>query len=781
VARAASGKNKREANPESPTTKDQRTFPVLGSLVLGPCSRVIIVRPVPAEVVPPHDLLTPLKEVFGYPSFRPLQEDIMRDALAGRDVFALLPTGGGKSLCFQLPALVRPGLTVVISPLIALMKDQVDALQANGVAATHLNSTLSDAERSTRWRGLNAREFKLLYVAPERLMVGTMLDDLNRWGVNLIAVDEAHCISEWGHDFRPEYRQLRSLRDRMPDLPFMALTATATERVRADIIGQLHLREPSVYVASFNRPNLTYRVVPKSGGYRQVLDFLRERSKESGVIYCASRAGAENLAAKLVRDGIRAAPYHAGMEKDDRSASQEKFLRDEVRVVCATTAFGMGINKPNVRFVLHYDLPKNIEGYYQETGRAGRDGLPSECLLLFSPGDVVKQSRFIDEKTDENGRRIARAQLQTMTHYAECPECRRVLLLDYFGEEFSAEGCGACDNCLAPRSTYNGTVPAQKLMSCVFRIRQKGGFTVGLNHVVAVLTGSESEKVRQWGHDQLTTYGIGREHSRDEWGAIARELMRLGYLAQSTGQFPTVDVTAEGMAALKDRRKITLTRPPQPSARRAERAGEIACDELLFDTLRQLRKQLADAQGLPAYIVFGDNTLRLMARQYPTTEGELRRVSGVGDAKWKACGPQFLDEIRAHLRTNPRRVFAEESPTAPVARSAAKTRGELLTETVRETLRLYRGGLTPATIARQRDLRESTVASHLANAVEAGEALDLSHFITPAQAAEMQAAFEQAGWAMLSGAHSVLGGRYDYSVLRLFRAAQAAGQIGGVK
>jgi ATP-dependent DNA helicase RecQ len=721
------------------------------------------------------DLLTPLKEVFGYTSFRPLQEEIIRDSIAGKDVFALLPTGGGKSLCFQLPALVRPGLTVVISPLIALMKDQVDALQANGVAATFLNSSLTDADRSARWRGLNAREFKLLYVAPERLMVGTMIDDLNRWGVNCIAVDEAHCISEWGHDFRPEYRQLRNLRERMPDLPFMALTATATERVRADIIGQLHLREPSVFVASFNRPNLTYRVVPKSGGYRQVLDFLRERPKDSGIIYCASRAGADGLASKLAEDGIKAAPYHAGMEKDDRGRSQDKFLRDEVRVVCATIAFGMGINKPNVRFVVHYDLPKNVEGYYQETGRAGRDGLPSECLLLFSPGDVVKQSRFIDEKPDENERRIAREQLQTMTHYAECPECRRVMLLDYFGEEFSADDCGACDNCLAPRSTYDGTVPAQKLMSCVFRIRQKSGFTVGLNHVVAVLTGSESEKVRQWGHDQLTTYGIGQEHSRNEWGAIARELMRLGYLAQSTGQFPTVDVTAEGMAALKDRRPITLTKPLEAGARRTERAGEIACDELLFDKLRQLRKQLADAQGLPAYIVFGDNSLRLMARQYPTTEGEFRRISGVGDAKWKAYGPQFLEEVRAHVQANPRQMFAEDSfvPPPPRATGGAKSRGELLTDTVKETLRLYRGGLTPVTIAQQRDIKESTVASHLANAVEAGETVDLTQFFTAAQAAEMQAAFEQAGWGMLSGAHAVLGGRYDYSVLRLFRAWHA--------
>ncbi|MFM8357795.1 MAG: RecQ family ATP-dependent DNA helicase, partial [Verrucomicrobiota bacterium] len=374
--------------------------------------------PAPPSPTDP-DLLTPLRRVFGYPAFRPLQESIMRDSLAGRDVVALLPTGGGKSLCFQLPALVRPGLTVVLSPLIALMKDQVDALRASGVAATFLNSTLGDDERRTRWRQLNGREFKLLYLAPERLLAGSMLADLNRWGVTCVAVDEAHCISEWGHDFRPEYRQLGTLREQLPEVPFMALTATATTRVREDIIGQLRLREPAVYVASFNRPNLAYRVVARTEGYRQVRDFLRDRPGESGIVYCGSRAGADSLAARLAGDGINAAAYHAGLEKEARDRAQDRFLRDDVRVVCATIAFGMGINKPNVRFVIHYDLPKNIEGYYQETGRAGRDGLPSECILLFSAGDVQKYLGFISEKPPGE-QVIAREQLSQMVHYAEC-------------------------------------------------------------------------------------------------------------------------------------------------------------------------------------------------------------------------------------------------------------------------------------------------------------------------------------------------------------------------
>ena len=389
------------------------------------------------------ELLPLLKQYFGFTSFRPLQEEIIRDSLAGKDTFALLPTGGGKSLCFQLPALVRAGLTVVVSPLIALMKDQVDALQASGIAATFLNSSLAAGEGRERLRGLHNGEFRLLYVAPERLMLSGFLSDLQKWNVQLIAIDEAHCISEWGHDFRPEYRQISELRKHFPDVPFMALTATATGRVREDIVSHLKLREPKCYVASFNRPNFTYRVIPKNKPYDQLLNFLRARPKESGIVYCKSRKSAENVAANLSEDGVRAKPYHAGLTPKERSEHQELFLRDDVRVICATIAFGMGINKPNVRFVVHYDLPKNIEGYYQETGRAGRDGLPSECILLFSPGDAVKQTMFIDEKPNPQEQKIAREQLQQMVHYAECASCRRVELLRYFGEDFSPESIAA--------------------------------------------------------------------------------------------------------------------------------------------------------------------------------------------------------------------------------------------------------------------------------------------------------------------------------------------------
>ena len=607
-----------------------------------------------------------LKEYFGFRTFRPLQEEIIRDALAGRDVFAVLPTGGGKSLCFQLPALAREGLTVVVSPLIALMKDQVDALQAAGVPATYLNSSLAAGESRSRLRGLHNGEYRLLYVAPERLMLSGFLEDLQGWGVNLIAIDEAHCISEWGHDFRPEYRQISALRSLFPKVPLMALTATATERVRGDILEQLHLRSPECYVASFNRPNLTYRVSGKAGAYRQVQTFLRARPRESGIIYCQARKTAETLAAKLSADGVAAAPYHAGLTPEARSGNQEAFLRDELRVVCATVAFGMGINKPNVRFVIHYDLPKNIEGYYQETGRAGRDGLPSECLLLFSPGDRIKYGRFIDEKPDLKEREIARAQLEQMIHYAEESICRRVFLLGYFGERYrggdeaQTAHCGGCDNCLAPRDTWDGTVAAQKFLSCVYRIRERSGFGVGIQHVVEVLCGADTEKVRKWEHQDLSTYGIGAEHSRAEWAAIGRELVRLGYLVQDPDRFNVAELTGAGREMLRSKQPVTLTRPMSTPRTAKRRAGEIACDELLFDKLRTLRKQLADERGVPAYIIFGDAALRQMARDYPQSDVDISRVNGVGEKKRREFGDVFLAEIQAHLDANPRQMFSDD-------------------------------------------------------------------------------------------------------------------------
>jgi ATP-dependent DNA helicase RecQ len=605
-------------------------------------------------------LLKTLKSVWGYDAFRPLQREIIEASLAGKDVFALLPTGGGKSLCFQLPALHRQGLTLVVSPLIALMKDQVDQLHAAGVAATFLNSSLKGDEARSRMAGLHRGAYQLLYVAPERLLLPEWREKLGQWNVKAIVIDEAHCVSEWGHDFRPEYRRLSELRDILPGVPWMALTATATERVRVDMIKHLGLRDPVPFVASFNRPNLSYRIVPRDQPLKQILEFLRTRGEDGGIIYCFARATADRLAEALAEKGIPALPYHAGLTAEQRTSNQEKFLRDEAKIICGTIAFGMGINKPNVRWVIHHDLPKNIEGYYQETGRAGRDGLPSECVLLFSAADIAKQMHFIDELSDDREKQTSRQQLQKMAHYAESAGCRRHSLLSYFGETYSEENCGSCDNCIEPRQTYDGTLPAQKLLSCVYRIQQASGFGVGLNHVIEVLTGAETEKIRKWGHESLTTYGIGKDLSRHDWAGVGRELLRLGLLAQGEGTFPTLSVTEAGFEALKTRQTIMLTKPLAiPTAARSRRsksstASEIECDEGLFERLRKLRKKLADEREVPAYVIFGDTTLRHMARQYPTGLQHFRGISGMGEKKLAEFGEVFAAEISDWLKSNPK-------------------------------------------------------------------------------------------------------------------------------
>ncbi len=601
-----------------------------------------------------------LKSTFGYDSFRPLQREIMDSIIDGKDTFALLPTGGGKSLCFQLPALLREGLTLVVSPLIALMKDQVSQLEAAGVEATFLNSSLGARETKERLRGLHEGRYRLLYAAPERLMLDHWKDNLAAWNVTGIAIDEAHCISEWGHDFRPEYRQISRLRALLPGVPMMALTATATERVRRDIVHHLKMRDPAVFVASFNRPNLFYRVIPKDQPVGQIVDFVRKRPMDSGIVYCATRASADRVAGSLSDRGFAAVSYHAGLTNTERASNQELFIRDEVRIVCATIAFGMGINKPNVRWVIHHDLPKNLEGYYQETGRAGRDGLPADCLLLFSAGDAAKQTHFIDEMTNPKERDIAREQLGLMIRYSDCPDCRRRELLRYFGEEIGGESCGACDNCLEPRETYNATTQAQKLLSCVYRVRQGGSFGVGMNHVIQILTGSENEKIRRWGHDRLSTYGIGKELGKSEWGVLGRELLRNGFLTLDGGQYPTVSITEAGIEALRSRRMIHLSKPmSSPKALRAPRVGGIECDETLFDRLRKLRKRLADERGVPAYVILGDNTLRQMARDYPVTVSGLGGIGGIGERKAAEFGKLFTDEIANHLETYPRVRFRD--------------------------------------------------------------------------------------------------------------------------
>lgn len=732
-----------------------------------------------------HDLETALKKYFGYETFRPQQREIVTEVLAGRDVFALLPTGGGKSLCFQLPALLLPGLTVVISPLIALMKDQVDGLTASGIPATFLNSSLEAAEARTRMRGLERGAYRLLYVAPERLLMDGFLEQLERFGAARIVIDEAHCISEWGHDFRPEYSRIAEVRQRFRSVPILALTATATPRVREDIIRGLELRNPAVHIASFNRPNLSYRVEPKDDAFARLLAQVNSDPEASGIVYCHSRKSAEDTAGRLIRAGVSAAAYHAGLEQSVRAVTQERFLRDEIRVVSATVAFGMGINKPDVRFVIHFDLPKNVEGYYQETGRAGRDGLPAQCLLLYSPADAVRLQSFLKDKQEEE-RAIARAQLRRIKEYAENSTCRRAYLLEYFGESWPDDNCGSCDNCLSPRDTCDGTVNAHKFLSCVFRIREHSGFDMGVHHVAEVLSGARTQKVRDRGHDTLSTYGIGLDLSRTEWKDIGGQLVRLGLLQLSDDSYATVSITPAGRELLARRAPVILWRLPTPSlkvrssvrtrdsghegARRPD--ADTPYDGALFDRLRLVRRRLADERGVPAFVIFADTTLREMSRRYPSSTGELLRVGGVGESKLASFGAVFLSEIAAHISEHGKHSFEAAAPAPPLRASTAKvgSGGAARGWTVHETLRLVNEGLSPGLVAARRGITPDKVFEHLALAAESGLPIRLEVVLPPDLHARAEAALDKTDDGLLRTAYEHAGGDVPYGALKLVRA-----------
>jgi len=609
------------------------------------------------------DLAHSLHRIFGFTTFRPGQEAVVRDALGGRDLLALMPTGGGKSLCFQLPALLQPGVSLVVSPLIALMQDQVRLLEDNGIAATFINSSLRGDVIQQRIAAMLRGSYKLIYLAPERLlMTDFVTGPLERLaadpGINAFVIDEAHCVSEWGHDFRPEYRQLSQLRRRHPSIPMLAFTATATSRVRLDIIAQLGLREPAVHVSSFNRPNLFYEVHPKGAGTHAELLRLA-RAGGAGIVYCLSRKRVEELCAQLRADGITAKPYHAGLDAADRRAHQEGFIRDDVQVIVATIAFGMGINKPDVRWVVHYDLPRTLEGYYQESGRAGRDGDPARCTLFFGPADIRTADYLIQQKVDpdsgeplEEEQRIARQQLRQVLSYAESTECRRAIQLRYFDETFTPP-CGACDNCCEPRDLQDWTVQAQQMLSCVARLAQRRE-RFGAAHVIEILRGSRSERVLSRNHDELSVYGIGRNHSQDEWRALVRTLLHQGLVAETQDGYPTLSLNADSWQVLKGQRAVQVARAARSgvSARRerveASGASLNASDKTLFDALRALRKRLADEHGLPPYVIFHDATLRDMAQQRPVTLEQFARLRGIGEAKLSRYGEPFVEAIRQH-------------------------------------------------------------------------------------------------------------------------------------
>ena len=630
--------------------------------------------------------LSLLKEHFGYQSFRPLQEPAITSVLAGRDTVVLMPTGGGKSLCYQLPALALDGVTLVISPLIALMKDQVDALRARGIAARSLNSSLSSEEARLVREEAQAGKVKLLYVAPERLASAGFGRFLERIRVALVAVDEAHCISQWGHEFRPDYRNLGALRGRFPAAPLLALTATATERVRREIASELRMEDPEFFVGSFNRPNLNYRVRPKRRSFDLLVGLLREHEGESAIVYCLSRRETESVAERLRALGFRALAYHAGLDHEERRSAQDRFASKEALIVAATIAFGMGIDMPDLRLVAHYNLPKSVEGYYQETGRAGRDGLSSECVLFFSVADRAAQQRFIHEIEDPAERQRAQERLAQMIAYCELTSCRRRYLLDYFSDASleELENCGGCDNCLGPGTggeieEYDATEITQKILSGVVRTGQR----FGMAHVVAVLRGSRAKRVLELGHDRLSVHGIARDHREEDLRDTADELVARDLLRRAGDSgFPTMSLTPAGWAFLRNRESLTLTRPqaaPPDEASRdsATPHGEApAPDPALFEKLRALRLDVAREEGLPAFMVFSNATLHEMAGRRPPSAAEFARLRGVGPAKIEKYGARFLAAVRDSLPETPAlaatdRPPPEGSPRAPRRRTAA--------------------------------------------------------------------------------------------------------------
>ncbi len=595
------------------------------------------------------DLDALLKRHFGHNSFRLMQRRIITETLAGHDGFVLMPTGGGKSLCYQLPALVLPGVTVVVSPLIALMQDQVKALETNGICATFLNSSINSRQLIEREAQAVTGQFDLIYMAPERLMSPAGQSLLQRIRLSLLAIDEAHCISEWGHDFRPEYRMLGSLRSQFLQVPILALTATATPRVADDIVAQLHLRNPGIHRTGFERQNLFYDVRPKQRVFDQIFKYLSENATAEGIIYCHSRAATEQMAQKLAAKHIAALPYHAGLDSETRCRHQHEFVYGSLRVITATIAFGMGINKPDVRFVMHTTVPRNLEAYYQETGRAGRDGLPADCILFFSHADRAKIERFIEEKPDEREREHAYRQLQKMIDFAYATCCRTRPLLAYFGEAHDGD-CGHCDNCKHPPTMIDATEDGRKLLSAVARTGQR----FGLGYVIDVLRGSGDERINHNRHDQLSVFGLGGAQSKPYWRRLADTLIQSEQLAVSGDEYPTAHLTEASMPLLRGEARAEMVvprvEPRRKKPRRATAESDGPVDAAMFEQLRTLRRQLAEQQQVPPYVIFSDASLRHMVQTCPQTDEQFLTITGVGQHKLKQYGPTFMAAIR-QLRT----------------------------------------------------------------------------------------------------------------------------------
>ncbi len=715
----------------------------------------------------PSDLRAALKKVFGFAEFRPNQESIVRAITEGRDTLAVMPTGSGKSLCYQLPACVMPGTCVVVSPLISLMKDQVDAASANGLRAACYNSSQGTSERLGVLRRLEAGRLDLLYISPERLGMEAFLNHLKRCQVSLFAIDEAHCISEWGHDFRPDYLFLGELVGELPHVPVAAFTATATREVQTDIVQRLGLRSPHLVRASFDRPNLFYEVVRKERVEQQIVELVRARPGDSGIVYRATRAAVEDTAALLNQAGVRALPYHAGLANKVRREHQEMFNRDRVEVVVATIAFGMGIDKSNIRFVVHGDLPKNLESYSQETGRAGRDGEPADCTLFYGGGDIPKIRHFIDRLEDEDERHRSLQKLHDMIAFASVNACRRRQLLAYFGETYRADNCGRCDVCCGNVERVEATTDAQIVMSAVARTEERFGAAM----IVDIVTGANTRQVRQWHMDRVKTYGRGSDRPKKHWRHIIDELIAQQCIVRTADRHPSLKLTPKGKRVLFGREpfhasKTAESKPAASEHTHADRPGNAE----LFEVLRRLRLELAEERNVAPFVVFSDRSLREMTRIFPTSEEAMLAVTGVGEMKWRAYGPRFVDAIAAFLGSHP-----EIEPPVPAggrsaARRAGRGAGDGLSATVEQTWQLLQNGLPPAEIAAHRGLTEGTIISHIERLMRAGRPVDFDALVSPPIRQCIEELFHRHGTEHLAPVVEASGNTISYKEASLVRA-----------
>jgi ATP-dependent DNA helicase RecQ len=708
-----------------------------------------------------------LKTVFGYDNFRHNQQEIVEHVLEGKDAVVLMPTGGGKSLCYQVPALCLDGVTVVVSPLIALMKDQVDALKANGINAEFLNSTQSLNEQSEISQQLQNNQLKLLYVAPERLMgnASQFLNFLQNINVSLFAIDEAHCISQWGHDFRPEYLILGQLKKVFPAIPVIALTATADTLTKDDIISKLDFKEYRLFENSFNRSNIHYYIKPKKNYYQELVTYLQEHKEESGIIYCLSRASTERLADDLKQNGFNAEAYHAGLEKNLREATQEKFLRDDIKIICATIAFGMGINKSNVRFVIHVDLPKNIEGYYQETGRAGRDGLHSEAILFYGAGDVIKLKRFAEVEGNAAQTKIMLEKLNKMSKLCETKTCRRKYLLNYFGEDAPAY-CGSCDVCLNEQVLKDATVISQKILSAVTRLKEK----FGMRYIVDILRGSNNEKIREE-HKQLSVFGIGKDMAKEEWMHYIKELIHFDYLKQTEGQYPILQLTDKARDVLFKKVPVYLTEPVRIEiAKEPVIYQQHSYEKELFDSLKHLRNKIAHEENLPAYIIFSDSTLMDLATYLPLGVDDLSKVSGFGAYKIEKYGKQFLEPIQDYCNEHNIKSRIELKQPKRERRQKTSIAKERPSETKRLSLEMFNEGMTFSEIAEARNLSQSTIETHLSSYVISGE-LEIDNIVAKAKQKRIRTAVTTYGNSSLKVLKENLPSEISYGEIKMVLAS----------